>query len=175
MWLVYRHNRRIFFSERLKLANRLPRHTPFRERLIETSEAYMCLLAPKCRSSAPLFCRFRSFLILGSILLRCSGRACASLVHRHDQDHGRLLPALFSTITPGGVGFRESLFEILLRDLCKVPGEVAVLISAARFFLLRSFWIGRRYLLSLLFSQRPCSLARKCRAKWNEFTAVAPI
>jgi hypothetical protein len=36
-------------------------------------------------------------------------------------------------ITPGGLGFRESLFEILLRDLAKVPGEVGILISLLGF------------------------------------------
>jgi hypothetical protein len=36
-------------------------------------------------------------------------------------------------ITPGGLGFRESLFQILMSDLAKVPGEVGILISLLGF------------------------------------------
>jgi len=36
-------------------------------------------------------------------------------------------------ITPGGIGFRESLLEILLQDLCGVPNQVGVLISLLGF------------------------------------------
>jgi hypothetical protein len=36
-------------------------------------------------------------------------------------------------ITPSGIGFRETLFEILLSDLCNVPSEVGVLISLVGF------------------------------------------
>jgi len=63
-------------------------------------------------------------------------------------------------ITPGGVGFRESLFEILLRDLCKVPGEVAVLISLLGFsyFVLFGLVGGICY---LFYSPRG-------RARWRE-------
>jgi hypothetical protein len=36
-------------------------------------------------------------------------------------------------VTPSGIGFRESLLEILLRDLCDVPNEKGVLISLLGF------------------------------------------
>jgi uncharacterized membrane protein YbhN (UPF0104 family) len=36
-------------------------------------------------------------------------------------------------VTPSGIGFRESLLEILLRDLCKVPTEIGVLVSLLGF------------------------------------------
>jgi hypothetical protein len=63
-------------------------------------------------------------------------------------------------ITPGGVGFRESLFEILLSDLCKVPGEVGVLISLLGFsyFVLFGMIGGICY---LFYSPRG-------RARWRE-------
>ncbi len=77
-----------FLMSGLKLANRLPRHTPFRERLIETSEAYHVF----ARAKVPLllglsFVVSSSFFILRRILLRCSGGACARFVPRHDYDH----------------------------------------------------------------------------------------
>jgi hypothetical protein len=51
-------------------------------------------------------------------------------------------------ITPGGLGFRESLFEILMSDLAKVPGEVGILISLLgfSFFLLFGLIGGICYL-----------------------------
>jgi hypothetical protein len=51
-------------------------------------------------------------------------------------------------ITPGGLGFRESLFEILMSDLAKVPGEVGILISLLgfSFFLLFGLVGGICYL-----------------------------
>ena len=63
-------------------------------------------------------------------------------------------------ITPGGVGFRESLFEILLSDLCNVPREVGVLISLLGFsyFVLFGMIGGICY---LFYSPRG-------RARWRE-------
>ena len=51
-------------------------------------------------------------------------------------------------ITPGGLGFRESLFQILMSDLAKVPGEVGILISLLgfSFFLLFGLIGGICYL-----------------------------
>ncbi len=125
-----------FLVSGLKLANRLPRHTPFRERLIETSEAYHVF----ARAKVPLLCHV-SFLDMITIM--------------------PIVTCIISLpITPGGVGFRESLFEILLRDLCKVPGEVAVLISLLGFsyFVLFGLVGGICY---LFYSPRG-------RARWRE-------
>jgi uncharacterized membrane protein YbhN (UPF0104 family) len=150
-----------FLVSGLKLANRLPRHTPFRERLIETSEAYHVF----ARAKVPLLCAFiLSFPVLFSFYgaFYCAAQA----VHAHVSflDMITIMPIVTCIIslpiTPGGVGFRESLFEILLRDLCKVPGEVAVLISLLGFsyFVLFGLVGGICY---LFYSPRG-------RARWRE-------
>ena len=150
-----------FLVSGLKLANRLPRHTPFRERLIETSEAYHVF----ARAKVPLLWAFLlSFPVLFSFYgaFYCAAQA----VHAHVSflDMITIMPIVTCIIslpiTPGGVGFRESLFEILLRDLCKVPGEVAVLISLLGFsyFVLFGLVGGICY---LFYSPRG-------RARWRE-------
>jgi glycosyltransferase 2 family protein len=123
-----------FLISGLRLANRLPKHTPFRERLIEASEAYH-LFAKAKTSLAWAFAL--SFPVLFSFYgaFYCASQA----VHAHVSiiDMFTVMPIVTSIIslpiTPGGVGFRESLFEILLRDLAKVPGEVGILISLLGF------------------------------------------
>jgi glycosyltransferase 2 family protein len=123
-----------FLISGLQLANRLPRHTPFRDRLIETSEAYHVF----ARAKLPLLWAFLlSFPVLFSFYgaFYCAAQAVHARVSVVDII--TIMPIVTSIIslpiTPGGVGFRESLFEILLSDLAKVPGEVGVLISLLGF------------------------------------------
>jgi uncharacterized protein (TIRG00374 family) len=150
-----------FLVSGLKLANRLPRHTPFRERLIETSEAYHVF----ARAKVSLLCAFLlSFPVLFSFYgaFYCAARAVHATVSFLDMI--TIMPIVTCIIslpiTPGGVGFRESLFEILLSELCKVPGEVAVLISLLGFsyFLLFGMVGGICY---LFYSPR-------ARARWRD-------
>lgn len=150
-----------FLVSGLKLANRLSRHTPFRERLIETSEAYHVFARAKVQL-------FWAFLLSFPVLFSFYGAfyCAAQAVHAHVSffDMITIMPIVTSIIslpiTPGGVGFRESLFEILLRDLCKVPGEVAVLISLLGFsyFVLFGLIGGICYLF----------YSPKGRARWRE-------
>jgi hypothetical protein len=68
-------------------------------------------------------------------------------------------------ITPSGVGFRESLIEILLRDLCGVPTQLGVLVSLLgfAFFVLFGLIGGVAYLF----------YSPKTRPGWREMeTAV---
>lgn len=138
-----------FLISGLKLANRLPRHTPFRERVIEASEAYH--LFAKARSSlAGAFAL--SFPVLFSFYgaFYCAAQAVHANVSLFDMV--TIMPIVTSIIslpiTPGGLGFRESIFEILLSDLAKVPGEVGILISLLgfSFFLLFGLIGGICYL-----------------------------
>jgi uncharacterized protein (TIRG00374 family) len=150
-----------FLVSGLKLANRLPRHTPFRERLIETSEAYHVF----ARAKVPLLWAFLlSFPVLFSFYGAFYCAAQAAHAHVSFLDMITIMPIVTCIIslpiTPGGVGFRESLFEILLSDLCKVPGEVAVLISLLGFsyFVLFGLIGGICYLF----------YSPKGRARWRE-------
>jgi glycosyltransferase 2 family protein len=113
-----------------KLVDRLPEHFPFRDRLVETSEAYH-LFARSKRSL--LFAFLLSFPVLFSFYgaFYCTGRALGAGVSILDMCS--IMPIVTSIIslpiTPGGIGFRESLLGILLNDLCGVPNEIGVLIS----------------------------------------------
>ena len=123
-----------FLLSGLKLANRLPQHTPFRERLIEASEAYH-LFARARWSLAWAFAL--SFPVLFSFYgaFYCAAQAVHAKVSLIDMT--TIMPIVTSIIslpiTPGGLGFREQLFEILLGDLVKVPGQVGILISLLGF------------------------------------------
>jgi uncharacterized protein (TIRG00374 family) len=123
-----------FLVSGLHLANRLPRHTPFRDRLIETSEAYHVFAQSRL---SLLWAFLLSFPVLFSFYgaFYCAAQAVHATVSVVDII--TIMPIVTSIIslpiTPGGVGFRESLFEILLNDLAKVPGEVGVLISLLGF------------------------------------------
>lgn len=123
-----------FLVSGLKLANRLPRHTPFRDRLIETSDAYRLF----AKSKWSLFWAFLlSFPVLFSFYgaFYCAARAYNAGVSLLDMfTIMPIVTAIISLpITPSGIGFRETLIEILLRDLANVPNEVGVLISLVGF------------------------------------------
>ena len=123
-----------FLISGFRLANRLPRHFPFRERVIEASEAYH--LFAKARASLA-WAFALSFPVLFSFYgaFYCAARAVHATVSLLDVF--TIMPVVTTIIslpiTPGGLGFRESLFVILMRDLAKVPGEVGILISLLGF------------------------------------------
>jgi hypothetical protein len=74
-------------------------------------------------------------------------------------------------ITPGGLGFRESIFEILMSDLAKVPGEVGILISLLgfSFFLLFGLIGGICY----LFYSAPSKGGPGNRPRWRQMQGEA--
>jgi uncharacterized protein (TIRG00374 family) len=117
-----------------RLLNRLPEHFPFRERLLETSEAYHLFARAK---KSLLYAFLLSFPILFSFYgaFYCTARALRAGVSLLDMCS--IMPIVTSIIslpiTPSGIGFRESLLEILLRDLCNVPAEIGVLVSLLGF------------------------------------------
>jgi glycosyltransferase 2 family protein len=116
------------------LVGRLPEHFPFRERLMESSEAYHLFARSK---KSLLFAFLLSFPVLFSFYgaFFCTAAALGAGVSLLDMCS--IMPIVTSIIslpiTPGGIGFRESLLGILLNDLCNVPNEIGVLISLLGF------------------------------------------
>jgi uncharacterized protein (TIRG00374 family) len=117
-----------------KLVDRLPEHFPFRDRLVETSEAYHLFARSK---KSLLFAFLLSFPVLFSFYgaFYCTARALGAAVSVLDMcSIMPIVTAIISLpITPSGIGFRESLLGILLNDLCNVPNEIGVLISLIGF------------------------------------------
>ncbi len=123
-----------FVVSGFRLLNKLPGHFPFRERLVETGEAYQLF----ARAKKSLFYVFLlSFPVLFSFYgaFYCTARALGADVSVLDMlSIMPIVTAIISLpITPSGIGFRESLLEILLRDLCHVPNEIGVLVSLLGF------------------------------------------
>jgi len=123
-----------FFIAGSGLLNRLPEHFPLRERLLETSEAYHLFAKDK---KSLLYAFLLSFPVLFSFYgaFYFTARALGAGVSLLDMLS--IMPIVTSIIslpvTPSGIGFRESLLEILLRDLCNVPNEIGVLVSLLGF------------------------------------------
>jgi hypothetical protein len=123
-----------FVISGLSLLQRLPQHFPFRERLVEMSEAYQLFARSK---KSLLYAFLLSFPVLFSFYgaFYCTARALVAGVSVLDM--GSIMPIVTCIIslpiTPSGIGFRESLLEILLKDLCNVPNQVGVLISLLGF------------------------------------------
>jgi uncharacterized protein (TIRG00374 family) len=133
----------------MRLLNKLPELFPFRARLVETSEAYHLFARAK---KSLLFAFLLSFPVLFSFYgsFYCTAKALGATVSLLDMSSIMpIVTAIISVpITPGGIGFRESLLEILLKDLCGVPNEVGVLISllGACYFMLFGIVGGICYL-----------------------------
>jgi uncharacterized protein (TIRG00374 family) len=117
-----------------KLVDRLPERFPFRDRLVETSEAYHLFARSK---KSLLFAFLLSFPVLFSFYgaFYCTAKALGAGVSILDMcSIMPIVTAIISLpITPSGIGFRESLLGILLNDLCNVPNEIGVLISLIGF------------------------------------------
>jgi uncharacterized protein (TIRG00374 family) len=123
-----------FVVSGFKLASKLPEHAPFRERLIETSEAYH-LFARAKRSL--LYAFLLSFPVLFSFYgaFYCTAQAFDARVSLLDMfSIMPIVTAIISIpITPSGIGARETLFRVLLHDLCGVPPQLSTLISLVGF------------------------------------------
>src|ERR1700719_2381545 len=144
-----------------KLVDRLPERFPFRDRLVETSEAYHLFARSK---KSLLFAFLLSFPVLFSFYgaFYCTARALGAGVSVLDMcSIMPIVTAIISLpITPSGIGFRESLLGILLNDLCNVPNEIGVLISLIGFayFVLFGIAGGITYLF----------YAPKKHSRWRE-------
>jgi glycosyltransferase 2 family protein len=144
-----------------RLLNKLPEHFPLRERLVETSEAYHLFARSK---KSLLYAFLLSFPVLFSFYgaFYCTARALRAGVSILDMfSIMPIVTVIISLpITPSGIGFRESLLEILLSDLCAVPYQVGVLISLLGFayFVLFGIAGGITYLF----------YAPKQHSRWRE-------
>jgi glycosyltransferase 2 family protein len=144
-----------------RLLNKLPEHFPLRERLVETSEAYHLFARSK---KSLLYAFLLSFPVLFSFYgaFYCTARALRAGVSILDMfSIMPIVTVIISLpITPSGIGFRESLLEILLSDLCAVPYQVGVLISLLGFayFVLFGIAGGITYLF----------YAPKRHSRWRE-------
>jgi glycosyltransferase 2 family protein len=123
-----------FLIAGLKLVNRLPRHFPFRDHVVEISDSFR--LFQKTPQSL-VWALLLSFPVLFSFygVFYCSAQAYHAGVSLLDMcTIMPIVTAIISLpISPSGIGFRETLFEILLRDLCNVPNAVGVIISLIGF------------------------------------------
>jgi glycosyltransferase 2 family protein len=123
-----------FIISGFHLLRRLPHRFPLRDRLLETSEAYQLFARSK---SSLLYAFLLSFPVLFSFYgaFYCTAKALGAGVSLFDMCS--IMPIVTSIIslpiTPSGIGFRESLLEILLHDLCGVPNQIGVLISLLGF------------------------------------------
>jgi glycosyltransferase 2 family protein len=123
-----------FVVSGFNLLQRLPEQFPFRDRLVEMSEAYQLFAREK---KALLYAFLLSFAVLFSFYgaFYCTSKALGAGVSLLDMLS--IMPIVTSIIslpiTPAGIGFRESLLEILLNDLCHVPKQIGVLISLLGF------------------------------------------
>jgi len=117
-----------------KLVDRLPQHFPFRDRLVETSEAYHLFARSK---KSLLFAFLLSFPVLFSFYGAFYSTSISLGAGVSVLDMCSIMPIVTAIIslpiTPSGIGFRESLLGILLNDLCNVPTEIGVLISLIGF------------------------------------------
>jgi len=133
----------------LKLLNKLPERFPFRAHLVETLEAYHLFAQQK---KSLLYTFLLSFLVMFSFYgaFYCTAKALGAAISF--LDISSIMPIVTTIIsvpiTPGGIGFRESLLEILLKDLYGVPGGIGVLVSllGATYFVLFGIFGGICYL-----------------------------
>ncbi len=123
-----------FIISGFHLLRRLPRQFPLRDRLVETSEAYQLFAQSK---KSLLYAFLLSFPVLFSFYgaFYCTAKALGARVSVFDMcSIMPIVTAIISLpITPSGIGFRESLLQILLHDLCNVPNQIGVLISLLGF------------------------------------------
>ena len=126
------------------LVHRLPARMPGRERLAELALAYN-LYARAWKPSLAAF-----ILSFGVHLLHMATFYCAALAFSGPKTITPTAGEFFSIapiintivslpISLGGIGVRESLFEIFLGDLCGVTQAIAVIISSTG-YVLTLFW-----------------------------------
>ena len=156
-----------------KLVDRLPEHFPFRDRLVETSEAYHLFARAK---KSLLFAFLLSFPVLFSFYgaFYCTAKALGAGVSVLDMcSIMPIVTAIISLpITPSGIGFRESLLGILLNDLCNVPTEIGVLISLLGFAYFVFFGDCRRHYLFVLCVRKNTLAGAKCKTRSGAPTAT---
>lgn len=139
--------------------HRVPQRAPFRKWLIEFSEAYAVFVR---HWRGTLGAAGLSVFILTAYYMTFYSAAQAFRAGIGWVDFFAVMPAvdIISSlpISLGGLGVRENLFVVLLRDLCGTPPSEAVLISLAG-FLFTAVWglPGAWFLITARFTHREIS------------------
>jgi glycosyltransferase 2 family protein len=139
-----------FVISSFNLLNRIPTNFPIRRQLIEAADAYRLFARDKKSLSYALLLSFPVlFLFYGTFY--CAGRALNSGISLLDMI--AIMPIVNAItglpISLSGIGVRESLLEILLKDLCNLPPVIGVSISVIgySYFVLFGVIGGLVYLL----------------------------
>jgi uncharacterized protein (TIRG00374 family) len=141
-----------FVISGFNLPSKIPTNFPLRRQLIEASDAYRLFArAKKSLSYALLLSLPVLFLFYGSFY--CAARALGSRVSLLDMV--TIMPIVNAItglpISLSGIGVRESLLEVLLKDLCNLPPAIGVSISVIgySYFVLFGVIGGIIYLLHI--------------------------
>jgi glycosyltransferase 2 family protein len=112
------------------LLSKMPTNFPFRSQLIEAADAYRLFARDKKSLSYALLLSLPTlFLFYGTFY--CAGRALGSPISFLDMI--TIMPIVNAItglpISLSGIGVRESLLEVLLKDLSNLPPAIGVSIS----------------------------------------------
>ncbi len=139
-----------FVVSNFNLLNKIPTNFPMRRQLIEAAGAYRLFARDKKSLSYALLLSLPTlFLFYGTFY--CAGRALGSRISFWDVIS--IMPIVNAItglpISLSGIGVRESLLEVLFKDLCNVPAVIGVSISVIgySYFVLFGVIGGLIYLL----------------------------
>jgi uncharacterized protein (TIRG00374 family) len=134
------------------LLSKIPTNFPIRRQLIEAADAYRLFARNKKSLSYALLLSLPTlFLFYGTFY--CAGRALGSRISFLDMV--TIMPIVNAItglpISLSGIGVRESLLEVLLKDLCNLPPAIGVSISVIgySYFVLFGVIGGIIYLLHI--------------------------
>jgi uncharacterized protein (TIRG00374 family) len=119
-----------FVISGFNLLSKIPANFPMRRQLIEAADAYRLFARDKNSLSYALLLSLPTlFLFYGTFY--CAGRALGTRISFLDMI--TIMPIVNAItglpISLSGIGVRESLLEVLLKDLCNLPAVIGVSIS----------------------------------------------
>jgi uncharacterized protein (TIRG00374 family) len=141
-----------FVVSSFSLLSKIPTNLPIRRQLIEAADAYRLFARDKKSLSYALLLSLPTlFLFYGTFY--CTGRALGAQISFLDMV--TIMPIVNAItglpISLSGIGVRESLLEVLLKDLCNLPAAIGVSISVIgySYFVLFGVTGGIIYLLHI--------------------------
>jgi glycosyltransferase 2 family protein len=141
-----------FVMSGFNLLSKIPAKFPIRRQLIEAADAYRLFARDKKSLSYALLLSLPTlFLFYGTFY--CTGRALRTRISFLDMI--TIMPIVNAItglpISLSGIGVRESLLEVLLKDLCNLPAAIGVWISVIgySYFVLFGVIGGIIYLLHI--------------------------
>lgn len=144
-----------FVISSFNLLKKIPTRFPIRRHLIEAADAYrMFAKDKKSLSSALLLSLPALFLFYGTFY--CAARALGARISFLDVIS--IMPIVNAItglpISLSGIGVRESLLEVLLKDLCNLPPVIGVSISVIGYAYFVLFGVVGGIVYLLLFPAR---------------------